>query len=474
MKIFKSPNMIFNFKHLKKNVLFIYIALVSPILLGQVKFKNTSNYLLFEDASTGEPILVYNDSMAVSGPEFSHHFKINFPKELNLNDFKNNQYQINGINYFVDNGCGRVLEFKNNTFKRIDNSFKHNNQYGGIPFQYKQTMYLWGGYGLFTHKNILTYYDFLAGEWLKQHQVNIEKVEPRSRIFSLIKDNNLYFFGGDMRSNHKNFETKNLKFNDVWRLDFKDFTLHKLQQHNDNFEFIKNDRYYYPRVQIENKIIHISTLIREIDIFKNTVKTYTFKNFKNIKSVVYHKASKNISFTYSIDGQTNGALSQPYEEFRGSLIKETPFYKDTFLTTLLKYTLYGLGILIAIFGFRHLYLRKKKRNFNIYYSKNTHSFYFKKTPIILNNLSTQVLVYFMNKQSEYFLLNELNSILTTDLDTDNYITINKRRERVLKELTLELSSILKTPQESIFSLRKNKFDKRLKEIKLNITIAVKK
>jgi len=466
--------MIFNFKHLKKTVLFIYIALISPILLGQVKFKNTSNYLLFEDASTGEPILVYNDSMAVSGPEFSHHFKINFPKELNLNDFKNNQYQINGINYFVDNGCGRVLEFKNNTFKRIDNSFKHNNQYGGIPFQYKQTMYLWGGYGLFTHKNILTYYDFLAGEWLEQNQVNIEKIEPRSHVFSLTKNNNLYFFGGGMRSDSKIAYTYNGKFNAVWSLDFKDFTFYKLGEFDNNHEFMKNDRDYYPRFQIDNKIIHISNLIREIDVFNNTVKTYAIRNFKNIKSIIYHKASKNISFTYSIDGQTNGALSQPYEEFRGSLIKETPFYKDTFLTTLLKYTLYGLGILMAIFGFRHIYLRKKKRNFNIYYSKNTHSFYLKKTPIVLNNLSTQVLVYFMNKQSEYFLLNELNSILTTDLDTDNYITINKRRERVLKELTLELSSVLKTPQESIFSLRKNKFDKRLKEIKLNITIAVKK
>ena len=456
-----------------KKVLLICAALSSLFLAGQVKFKNTSNYLLFEDASSGEPILVYNDSIAVSGPEFNHHFKINFPKELNLIDFTNKHYQINDINYFVDNGCGRVLEFKNNTFKRIDNSFKHNNQYGGIPFQYKQTMYLWGGYGLFTHKNILTYYDFLAGEWLKQHQVNIEKVEPRSRIFSLIKDNNLYFFGGDMRSNHKNFETKNLKFNAVWRLDFKDFTLHKLQQHKDNFEFIKNDKYYYPHFQIDNKIIHISTLIREIDIFKNTVKTYTIKNFKNIKRAVYHKASKNISFTYSIDEQTNGALNLPYKDFRGSLIKETPFYKDTILIILFKDMLYAISILVVVFGIRYISLRRKKSNQNIYYYNKANSFYFKKSPIPLNKLSVLVLTYFLEKKSEYFLINELNSILSEDLNTDNYITINKRRERVLKELTSELSTVLKIPKENIFSVRKNKFDKRLKEIKLNLTIVVK-
>ena len=60
-----------------------------------------------------------------------------------------------------------------------------------------------------------------------------------------------------------------------------------------------------------------------------------------------------------------------------------------------------------------------------------------------------------------------------NLDKENYITINKRRERVLKELALELSSLLGISKELVFLTRNNEFDKRLKEVKLNISVKVK-
>ena len=85
-----------------------------------------------------------------------------------------------------------------------------------------------------------------------------------------------------------------------------------------------------------------------------------------------------------------------------------------------------------------------------------------------------MLSFFLERQSEYFLINQINDTLSSNSEGKNYITINKRRERVLRELTLELSSVLKVPKERIFLYRKNKFDKRLKEIKLNITIDIKK
>ncbi|PQJ74757.1 hypothetical protein [Polaribacter gangjinensis] len=66
----------------------------------------------------------------------------------------------------------------------------------------------------------------------------------------------------------------------------------------------------------------------------------------------------------------------------------------------------------------------------------------------------------------------MNIILSEDLDKENYITINKRRERVLKELALEISSLLGISKESVFLTRNNEFDKRLKEIKLNISVKV--
>ena len=473
MIVNKSPKAIRKYKYLKKCFLFFSLLLFCPIVVGQLNFNRNKNYLLFEDAATGEHIFINNDSIALSGPDFNHHFKINFPKELDRNNFNYNKYQIHNINYFVDDGCGPVLEFKNNTFKRIDNSFKHRNQYRGIPFQFKNTMYLWGGYGLFTFKNILTYYDYIGKEWLQKTQENTHQVAPRSNPFYLLLDDNLYFFGGRTKDYSDGLDYNENQFNRLWRLDLNDFTIHKLRQYKKSLSFTNKTKFNHSIFQIDKKLIAVSDFIVEIDIFKDEVKTYAIKNYKNIKDILYHKTSKSVTYVYTVNEKYDAIINQPYLEFRGDLLEETTFYEDTLLMMLIKYTFLVLAILTAFFGFKYLYLKNKKNNLQISYVKKSNTFYFKKTPIPLNNLSVLALVYFIERQSEYLSINELNPILSNDLDTDNYITINKRRERVLKELTLELSTVLKVPKERVFSYRKNKFDKRLKEIKLNFTITVK-
>jgi hypothetical protein len=91
----------------------------------------------------------------------------------------------------------------------------------------------------------------------------------------------------------------------------------------------------------------------------------------------------------------------------------------------------------------------------------------------LTPLYTKVLKYFIQKKDVFISINELNVILSEDFYNENYITINKRRERVLKELTLEVSSLLNISKEAVFLTRNNEFDKRMKEIKLNISVKIK-
>ena len=125
---------------------------------GQEAYKIEADFLLFEEAKTGLPVLVYNDSMLVKGFDFKRHYKTQFPEDLQKKHFKSYQFQIDQKNYLVDAGCGPVLQFEGTSFKRLDNSFRHQNQYYAVPFVYEKEMYLWGGYGLFTQKNILTHF----------------------------------------------------------------------------------------------------------------------------------------------------------------------------------------------------------------------------------------------------------------------------------------------------------------------------
>ncbi len=61
-------------------------------------------------------------------------------------------------------------------------------------------------------------------------------------------------------------------------------------------------------------------------------------------------------------------------------------------------------------------------------------------------------------------------VINDGVGNQNYITINKRRERVCDELTTELSIILTREKKSILKFRKNEIDKRIKEVKLDVEI----
>ena len=459
---------------LKKTILFSFIFFYSFHTIAQQDFKITSNHLLlFEDAKTGEPILVYNDSMAVRGFDFKTHFKINFPKDLAIHEFNNNyQYQVDGINYFVIEGCGIVLKFENNTFIRIDNSFKHRNQYYAVPFMLDNTIYLWGGYGLFTNKNILTYYDFSGKEWLEKKQLSKDIVTPRYLAYYIKKGTDLYVFGGKNKSELNPSESKFFNDNYVYRLDLKDFSWHKEKKFNLNFELIENDIFTRNILQIEDKFIKVTDAIHELNIFTNSVKKFSIKNHKGIEKIIYHKKSESVSYVYSLNSKFL-VSNELYSEFRGDLLSESTFYSDETIIYIFKILLL-IGILLTIYVlFRILIIKYKASKNNFIYYKNTDTLYFNKKEIYLSPQGSKVFKYFMEKKDVFISINELNVILSEDLDKENYITINKRRERVLKELALELSSLLGISKELVFLTRNNEFDKRLKEVKLNISVKVK-
>jgi hypothetical protein len=67
--------------------------------------------------------------------------------------------------YFVDHGGGWLLELRNDSIVRIDQSFHHQNQFGGAFFMHEGQPNIFGGYGLFTNKCILTRYNFEMEQW---------------------------------------------------------------------------------------------------------------------------------------------------------------------------------------------------------------------------------------------------------------------------------------------------------------------
>lgn len=463
-----------------KFVLFIAFFLLPFVFFCQTDFEIQDDYILFEDAATGEPVLVYNDSMAVRGFDFKKHFKISFPDGLKPEYFTDNHYQIGDSTYLVDNGCGAVLQFVDNTFKRIDNSFRHRNQFNGVPFVKDSMMYLFGGYGLFTFKDILTKYDFKKGEWDIVQTINNNDIPPISNTFYLQLDNIVYVFGGHVEVSENKIKRK-LAENKLWKLNLDNFEWSIMGEHD-------LDNYYrnlgfnnIKQIDVGDKIVLLKFDINEIDIKNNLIKKYNFKNYKSFLRFIYHKKTKYVSYVYESAHNKLIVTSEPYEALRGDVISITPFYKETNASVKSK-VVYGTLTLFLIvsllFVFLHEKISKPQLIFSgqiiFYESQNEVFSYMGKEIKIINPYKKALLKYFMENNDSYILLNDLNDLITIKRNQiENFSTIQKRREMLLNELKKELSIVMDIDEDEVFSFRKNKYDKRLKEIKLEVRIQEK-
>ena len=261
--------------------------------------------------------------------------------------------------------------------------------------------------------------------------------------------------------------------NYVWRLDLKTFRWFKEKKYRMNTSFIKSIFYKRSVFQIDDKIVIVSDLITEIDPFKNTVETYKIKNFKTINKIIYHDKNSTVSYVFHSNDELN-IVNESYENFRGALVTKELFYE-----TIIEYTFLKISItILTLFGVLWMvivFLKKNKtiKRQIIYERKKDVFLYKKKKPINLNNVNFNVLKIFLKNQNNFFPINTLNDALSLNLSDENYTTTNKRRARMIKDLSFELSNILNLDKDSIFITRSSDADRRVKEIKLNINIVVK-
>ena len=459
-------------KNLNKIPLLLVLLFMSIQSIGQTSFNIENDFLLFEDASTKEPVLIYNDSTLATGFNFTKaNIKTSFPKELEKRDFNSYQFTIQEKNYLVAAGCGPVVHYKDTKFTRIDKSFPHKNQYYALPFQYKNEIYLWGGYGLFSYKNILTKYNFKTQEWGGMPQ-NFEKEIPTAQsamIYSKTKDE-VYIFSGRTYDYKNVFKSKYLE-DFVWKFNLKTKTWKKIKKHNLN-TFIKNKTAKRKIIfQRKNKTVILQEDIIEIDIEKDRIQLFHQKDFKQILGAVYHESTDKISYVYKKSNQQIVGITEDFEFFRGEFIREDSFYAPRKI----KYELWGsflLGMLVLVGVF---YKRKRNQHTlfenKIVYNKTTDTFYFKGKA--LKNISDpkkRMLKILMQNQEVFLPLNALNIAITEDPKNDSYGAIKKRREIYLKELGQEFSLLLAIDNNAVFETQKNSTDRRIKEIRLKIEI----
>jgi hypothetical protein len=452
---------------MKQFYLKITIILINcGICYGQVKFKS-EDYIFFKESKSSKPILIINDSIMYSGTSrqqkpFLH---TDYPDVL-----KNYiPFQITNKTYLVHSGCGPVLEYRNDSIVRIDLSFLHLNQINGNKFQYKNEIYFFGGYGLFTYKNIVTKFDFKSKEWNQIETFN-NPPSPRQLSFSLLIKDDLYIFGGYENDPEKFLQTVPCD-NIIWKLHLPSMEWTKIGYFDSTFEF--NSKNGVSSSFIANEKLYILPLfnvntIYEIDLKVNLITKFKSKTKHVANTFFDNKTNEVVYIIHNGDG-TKSVFHSTIKEFLGNIEWQRnfilPWYKN--INTII------LIVFIMLFLTMITKFHKKIKNliykpkYKITYNADKKEFYFKGALIeSLDHTELQILQILAQNSSRFISLNDLNHIFENEIKSDNFSSIIKRRELTMLKLLNKLQFILSISIDEIIIFRKNPKDKRLKEIKL--------
>lgn len=429
--------------------------------LNAQKLDYNGVYLLFREAKTKQPVLIVNDSLVYKGFAMN---KIAFKHTEYFNRLQEYEYyNIGTKTYLVHEGCGPVLEFRNDSIVRIDNSFLHRNQYGAAKFVYRNEIYFFGGYGLFTCKNILTKFNFQTREWIEIKTFSDSPIENRTGATWYLSENNLYLFGGYNDSPNKPSLTK--INNILWKLNLPTMRWSKegevnitLQQNNSQDIWIDNNK---------KRIVTLSSTYNKVDFKKNSVERYERKFFSQIYPS-YLEGDSIVGLSRNENNKTLIFSVTPVSILKGKLLETSIFIKP--LPNNKRYIFVGLFLSILCVG---LFISRKKiisalKPFNgIVYNHQKELFFYNRKPItIFEKQESQLLLFLIEQNKQFVSLNDLNQLFENGTQPETISAIVKRREQIVSGLLLKVSKITGIEQEELYFEFKSDSDKRIKNIKI--------
>lgn len=455
-----------------KKISNIISLLLTISFVNAQEYPDHNKYFIFLEAKTHDIKIIEKDSIIYTN-NFQNPQKLkkdDFPELLNYYQY---QYIINNKNYFVNNGGGVVLEYHNNEIKRIDDSFLHKNQYVASPFNYKNEIYLFGGYGLFTSKNMLTKYDFKSREWFLIPYTSIERPTPGENYESILIKDYLYIFGGTHQNETGMGEIPNTPLV-LWRLDLKTKSWENLG--NLNLKYIPRDHHYGINNFIaNNKLYIISSLYSAIiDIPQNKITYYKSPLIITDEKIVYNPKNNTLNFLKNLSSNRKTTfVSIKLDDFFKEPFESEIFYEKP--VDFFKWTAYLSFILIVISPIGIWKYRKRKKSKIVHFRENKIIYVQTEQKIIFNNqqihdltnLEYSVLKFLMEHINSFIPIHNINFIIEKEVDTQSSNTILRKREAVSHLLKSKLSIMLNIPYEEVIIEQKNTQDRRIKEIKLN-------
>ena len=368
--------------------------------------------------------------------------------------------------FFVYHGIGEVYELKNDTISRIDQSYRHENQFNNSLFEYQNTVYAFGGYGLFTFKNIITYYNNTNKEWYEL--TTTKKPTVRKSQFYQQHNQQLYIFGGNSD------DGRNVtRHTDCWEFSFE------TNQWKKKGQMIKSSLVILllNGALVTEKPLEIIVAFPDIwvlDIFHNQLTQYKNELLPSIHEAYFDQTKQHVLILKVKKNAIDFQVTTSKQLFQKKL-DVTPFYEVSkqpqpavsgYLIAVILFFLLA-GSVFYFFRFK----KKKQENVSEPELKKIRLYnnqLFIGERMINNDLTLlefRILMKFIEHKNEpidIIALNELFEDETTSLAAQK-----KRRETTLKTLREKLAFFLSITHENVFLESRDKNDKRIKMFLIN-------
>ncbi len=380
-----------------------------------------------------------------------------YPNKINCGYTPINSFNADSITFVFFNGGGNVYAFNGKKYIPycLEGDFK--NQYGSYTFIYQNKLHLFGGYGMFTDKNIITFFDLKHKKWdlITYKNQYLDLPLPRSSsLQAQLKGDEFYIGLGTHKFATSSTHWGNQVLNDFWKYNLKTNHWTKLG------ELVENINNPHRGVNYKNMLLLFDERkCYGIDIANNRLIKFPdkipFEIYKD--NVSYNPKTDCFLLVKGRNSIIEDVVIYPAEEFLGKKQIVSRLYKpinEDRNRIIAGSTILGIIALISL-----VYYRRKTRKISVYQQIEGN---FKK---ICDSLDVDELAIFKliwEKYPQKMSYADLMLVLDQKI---SYETQKKKLKNTLEEIDYKIQEILDI-EEAVFIYSKNEIDRRMKDVRI--------